>query len=402
VLSLYEPDWTGGHSVTPIAVEDMGNGTAKILIYDNNFPDEVKAIEVNKTANTWKYITSINPKKPPKVYSGNASTHNLEVSSLSSRLGTQKCQFCNERNVTNPQESQAVQSGEVLIQVWLFGDAHLLITDAIGQRIGYLPSGEFVNEIPNASAKFFKTLEAPLTKEPMYSIPATPTSQKLSIKIDGTGLLNEGYQNLMITGPCFNIGAQKIWLEPGETDQMSVTWSPYCDNARIEYRTTSKSKTVDLIVSLKSKDADHEFVVRGAKVTRSGALIVELDTCKFCFITEGNSDPGKAQLMMRRVNDPGEQFFANEGLLLLEGDAVCLDFCNWQGEGSSLPAEVKRSDGTTETVTLADNPALHQDYYENPTLPTPETPSTVTTPPKEETEIPSGATYCSKTGQWEV
>jgi hypothetical protein len=36
VMGIYLPDGSGGHAITPYAVEDLGNGTARILVYDNN------------------------------------------------------------------------------------------------------------------------------------------------------------------------------------------------------------------------------------------------------------------------------------------------------------------------------------------------------------------------------
>ena len=41
-------------------------------------------------------------------------------------------------------------------QIWLDGDATLLITDKQGRRLGFV-DGEFVNEIPGARAVRFKT-----------------------------------------------------------------------------------------------------------------------------------------------------------------------------------------------------------------------------------------------------
>lgn len=397
VLSLYRPDGTGGHTVTPFAVEDMGNGTDNILIYDNNFPKEIKAIAVNKTSNTWSYIVKINPKAPPEVYNGNSSTRNLEVSSISSRMGTQKCQVCDEGNVAAPQKSQDVESGQGYIQVWLDGSAHLLITDAIGRRIGFLDSGEFINEIPKAEAKKFKILDSPPEKEPMYSIPATTTSQHLKVTIDGTRLKNASYQNIMILGPCFDVGAQKIWLSPGEKDEVSLNWSDYCDNVKANYTTANESKHIDLIVGLNSKKADYEFVARDVKVTQSGSVGANLDMNdgKFTFVTDHNSDPGTAQVMMRMVSDQGEQFFANSGMALQENDAININFQNWQAEGDSMPVEVDHNnDGTVdEQVTLNDDTALHDEYYVNPTEPNPPeaTPAEVAAPAQEaapEGEIP--------------
>ena len=87
------PDGTEGHTITPIAVKDFGNGTAEILVYDNNFPDVIRSVMIDTKDNTWMYYASVNPNEPSALYTGNASTHNLEVVSISSRLGKAEVRF---------------------------------------------------------------------------------------------------------------------------------------------------------------------------------------------------------------------------------------------------------------------------------------------------------------------
>ena len=96
-MGIYLPDGSGGHAITPYAVEDLGNGTARILVYDNNWPKDSRFIEVDTINNSWRYLASASPDEPNSLYSGNASTRNLEIVSLSSRLGRQECDFCEEK-----------------------------------------------------------------------------------------------------------------------------------------------------------------------------------------------------------------------------------------------------------------------------------------------------------------
>jgi hypothetical protein len=55
-IAIFKRDGTAGHAVTLFAIEDKGNGKFAILIYDNNFPGVIRAIRVNTTKNTWRYI----------------------------------------------------------------------------------------------------------------------------------------------------------------------------------------------------------------------------------------------------------------------------------------------------------------------------------------------------------
>jgi hypothetical protein len=153
VMGIYQPNGSDGHSVTPYAVEDMGNGTAKILIYDNNIPKIPRSVEINKTTNTWRYTSSTNPNLPPELYEGNASTKNMEIVSISSRLRQQTCDFCVCRN----NSTNVGCNGRALIWILngcgnMSGNGRYLVTDQYGRRIGYLNnSSKFINEIPNAT-----------------------------------------------------------------------------------------------------------------------------------------------------------------------------------------------------------------------------------------------------------
>ncbi len=216
VMGLYRPDGSGGHSVTPFAVEDMGNGTARILIYDNNFPKEVRAIEVDRNANTWRYQGSTKPNEPSRLYAGNASTHNLEIVSVSSRLGPQECDFCEDaKENASLAGIKGSAEGASSAQVWVNGSGHFLITDKYGRRIGFLESGVFVNEIPNANRTTLRLSDGQDAN--IYSI---PLGQDYSINfgqnIDdawifapggATGLENQGNQgSVQFNG----IGTQEI------------------------------------------------------------------------------------------------------------------------------------------------------------------------------------------------
>ncbi len=63
-VGFYKRDRTGGHAVTPYAVEDRGGGIYWIMIYDNNYPGAARAIEVDTNADTWRYSGSTNPPRP--------------------------------------------------------------------------------------------------------------------------------------------------------------------------------------------------------------------------------------------------------------------------------------------------------------------------------------------------
>ena len=184
VMGLYLPDGSGGHSVTPYAVEDMGNGTAKIWIYDNNIPKAKRAIEIDRRANTWKYLASISPDEPSELYVGNASTRSLEIVSTSSRLGLQNCDFCNRGNSSSINVTKGALLSLNRSQIWLDGIKYILVNDSYGRRFGFLSSGDFVNEIPGAEKiDLMFQMTGNIDHRAVYIVPA---NQDISIQVVGT------------------------------------------------------------------------------------------------------------------------------------------------------------------------------------------------------------------------
>lgn len=369
VLGIFKPDRSGGHSITPIAVEDINNSTAEILVYDNNFPKDVKAIVINKTANTWSYYASINPNEPSSLYIGNASTRSLEVVSISSRLGQQRCDFCAEGKSTSVSGSKGSLAGGKQTQVWLDGDADLLITDNNSSRIGVSESGQLINEIPGADVRNLTFVET-TTTEPkfVYSVPAYTD---YGILLDGSRLSEPGSQSLWVFGPGSVIGILNTPLSPGEQDHVDMIWQGN-DNLKVTYTTMSKEKTIDLLICLKSnKPGDNTYVeaiIKGVKVDENGQVSFGLDLAKneLTFYTSNISNPGNLQLVVRFVDETGERFFANDNTQLQEGDLVVLDLANADEGNGILSGEIIGKDGTKESVTLENeyNPDLesNQDY----------------------------------------
>ena len=60
-IVFWKKDFTGGHAVTPYEVVNEGGGTFKVMIYDNNWPDQTRAITFNTNADTWTYDAAANP-----------------------------------------------------------------------------------------------------------------------------------------------------------------------------------------------------------------------------------------------------------------------------------------------------------------------------------------------------
>ncbi|HEV7536535.1 MAG TPA: hypothetical protein VGP90_12925, partial [Acidimicrobiia bacterium] len=107
-VAIFKPDWTGGHAVTPYAVENRGGGRYNVLIYDNNWPGTTRAIAFDTRADTWTYDAAINPNRPDELYHGNAKTKTISLFPTSPGLGPQHCPFCAKRPRRAPLPANAI------------------------------------------------------------------------------------------------------------------------------------------------------------------------------------------------------------------------------------------------------------------------------------------------------
>ncbi len=223
-VGIYKRDFTGGHAITPYAVEDKGNDIFHIFVYDNNYPDQSRSIEVNREANTWSYEASTNPSVEADLYEGDAETHTLEVVAISPRLATQEGDFAQAYLMDNRNiglASPLLESQDV-VEIWLDGEADLLITTADGKRIGWLEDGSFVNEIDGAKSTDLKfgVDVWDINEEPVYLIPSN--IEFFTIRVDGSRLEEPAAAEVTLIGPGYDMVVEELWLEPGEFDEMEI------------------------------------------------------------------------------------------------------------------------------------------------------------------------------------
>lgn len=173
VLMFYHQAGLGGHAVTPIGIEDMGNGTQRLYIYDNNYPGQANFMLFDTEAETWVYDgAALNPEESASAWWGDARTDSLALRPTSAHEPSSgwRCPYCG-RGGGLVNAAASTQDEPDYIEVGLTGPAELLITDANGNSVGYDPvTGERVNEIEGA-------IDQPLAgglgiDVPIYYIPA--------------------------------------------------------------------------------------------------------------------------------------------------------------------------------------------------------------------------------------
>lgn len=358
-----------GHAVTPIGAEEEGNGLAEIQVYDPNYPDTVRTIEIDRNSDTFTFEFTPDPEGEADIISGK----DITLKSNSRRVEQQDCPFCYEpADQEDNVKASPIPAKNVgkYVHIWLHGLADLLITDEHGRRIGRISNGTFINEIPDAKIESQMDEGAAegialrrAESRPEYLL---PEGLNFTISIDGTWLEEASDQTLSAIGPGYDLLAEDLWLDPGEQDHIDVS------TAKEDYRLTYRSnytESPDIIIGTDARDADYEFVVRGIQVESGGRINAELDMKrgKFILDTLGNNEPGKFGLLMHRLDDKGEQFFGNDDIILKPNDSLYLDFLAWKGEGTSIPLSIDHgSKGSIdETLELKDESDFYKDYYKD-------------------------------------
>ncbi len=215
-LGIYLPNGTGGHAITPIAVEDLGGGRYGIDVYDNNFPGVRRAMQIDTVADTWTYQGGPNPSDTRELYAGHGSVNPVITEPLSVSLRRHACPFC--------RAATRAARGSGTVTVSLGGNpvlhGHLLITTADGRQLGY-EHGRLVDQIPGAHI-----LRPQLTQvwnagaEPIYQLPA---GGPVKVTLDGRGASGSDLASIQLTGPGFGTTVGSLQPRAGTSDALTVS-----------------------------------------------------------------------------------------------------------------------------------------------------------------------------------
>jgi hypothetical protein len=323
-IGIYKEDFSGGHAITPIGVEDKGDGLYAVLVYDNNYPGQTRELYIDSRDNSWTYEAAINPQVESEVYSGNADTGTLDLTPTSSRLGQQQCSFCGGSSNSSTGGGKFAVVGQSFNEIYLDGEGHILITDNDGNRLGYV-DGKIVNEIPGASYSAYRMGASGNAPEPVYTIPA---DMDVTVEINGSTLTEESLTDLVMIGAGFSIGVEGIYLEPGQIDTAYF----YPSEETIAYETKA-DESPNIVIGVENPDAeaDYYFEVQGADIQGGGIITVYLDTKAGDLLinAEKLNNEGSFDFYLTRITDEVEDEFAAEEILLNEGAVVYVNYAEW-------------------------------------------------------------------------
>ncbi|HEU4322963.1 MAG TPA: hypothetical protein VFS21_07405 [Roseiflexaceae bacterium] len=273
------PDFTSGHSVAAYGVETVGPDMARILVYDNNFPNQRQYITVNTANNTWTYETASNPGQPTDVYTGTATSGNLKLSPLADRdlpAGQYfECPFCPPAEVQTQDASPDQVSGEIQFQYT--GEGSILVVNDAGEATGDdLDTETFVNTIPGAEVE---QVLGGLGKAipPRIIVPFSEQDETYyTAYIHGKTFDSATTGSLMISGAGFTMGVNDLDLDPEE--QFEFQLSP--DGDYIAFKSSQTIIAPDIYITydpILDGDPSISFQISGVTAEAGETISLSLD-----------------------------------------------------------------------------------------------------------------------------
>ena len=345
-VTIWKRDGSGGHAVTPFEVVNKGGGMFQVLIYDNNWPDQTRAISFDTNADTWTYDAASNPDQPESVYEGDADTKTISLSPTAPGLGTQPCPFC----ATEPTKSTA-KAGDNTEEISLQGSssehATFIVTDGAGRQLGYI-NGNLVNQIPGARVE--QVISGGDWTDNIAPDFFLPADVKYTITLDGTSLSSPDNEGLAIIGPSYDLSVGPIPIRPGDKDTLIV--EP--DATQLSY-TSSRTESPALTLGVSDNQADYSFQLTGVSDQPGSTLNVGLppEGGDLNLQNVGTALASSVNLKMTRSSPQGVQVFDHNAIPLAGADIAQLQFGDWTNASQGLRLLVTH-DGQRSTQTLAD------------------------------------------------
>ncbi len=327
-VAFFKADGSGGHAVTPYAVEDRGNGVFAVLIYDNNWPKMPREMIFDRNANTWTYNAAINPNEAESQYAGDASTKSLYLFPTSPGMQKQSCSFCAPSASARTGGMAAPE--QAFNEIWLDGAANLLIIDENGNKLGH-DGDKLVNEIPGARYEVMMSDDLYNdNQEPVYYV---PIDVNFNMTIDGSKLTEAAATDIVVIGPGYDIGLEGVTLEPGQQDNLTILPK----DGILAYQTPG-SESPNIILGTDREDADFAFEIQGADMQGGGRINVALNTKDGDLLVNAEElkQDGAFALTMTRIDDNGEETFYNDEITLKAGGVVYVYYAEWKGNGTPV------------------------------------------------------------------
>jgi hypothetical protein len=323
-IAFWKRDMKGGHAVTPYDVRDRDDGRIDIVVYDNNFPGEERAIEVDPMANTWRYSAAASPDEPESEYEGDASSQTLQLTLMSARARLE-CPFCGARDGGMDDDREVTSTG----------NASLLLTDSSGRRVGHVGAA-LVNEIPGAQVVGRTSADLWNDRvEPTYEL---PSSEEIELVLTADDAPDDASVGVFSQG--VYLGVENLALEPGQVDRIRLL----AGNEGLVYQ-TSQRETADVVLAYSTAAADWVVVIRSRGEAGGQTITARTDATEgvlsFSFAspdTQSNFD-----LYLLRVDGVTELEFFHDMIAVPNGAGLSLRYGDFDTDGEMLILEIDTS-----------------------------------------------------------
>lgn len=219
-IGIFKADGTGGHAITPFAAEDRGNGAARVLVYDNNFPGIIRTLDVDTRRDRWRYVGGINPSNTDELYEGDARTQSMVLLPTSPGERKQPCPFCPKKpkaalDYPTPDRLKYI---EVVLRGRTADHPHLVFKDEQGRQTGYV-GGRFVREIPAIKViQDFSVKNWEGGAEPKFHLPIG--HPQYTVTVDGGSLKTKIKTKITVNGGGVVFIVGDIQMAPGQEDAL--------------------------------------------------------------------------------------------------------------------------------------------------------------------------------------
>lgn len=305
VVLAFRLNYSGGHAVVPIAVDHAGGGVWDVSVYDNNWPYQTRTISIDTADDTWTYDYD--------EWNITDSQQPIYLIPLELFNASQTCPC-----------SASLLDSDTSMQVWLRAEnAHLLIENEVGQRIGFV-DGTLVNEIDGAGAHTILGglgIEA----EPVYMVPA---EGNLAISISAENSDHDMPAEIVAFSPGLAASVSGIALSPLDEQTLSVSG----DEEALVFMTESEQEVV-LALSLDREDSSNRFVISNIDVNAGEAVSVTADLDNGQTILVNGISDGEYDFRLWKATTEN-QFFVHNNIVLTAGAVHYIDYSEWDGFGS--------------------------------------------------------------------
>jgi hypothetical protein len=281
-LEFLQPG-VGGHAVVPYAVEDRGNDVFWIRIWDNNYPNVSRYIEIDKNQNTWSYAgASINPGEQAGRWGGSAASNTIVATLLSKRMYDAVCPFC---------------TGADSRMIMVSGGGSALITDNDGKRIGRV-GDSWVNEIPGAEMRhLFAYVPGQKPPEPVYIL---PNNAELKVAVEGD---SDG-AGLAVFGSGTTFSMDDVATGGGQRDSFGLA----ADGHSFSYEPSEGGRKPRAVISVDGGDNDYQLDMSSFDIAGGKGLTFSLDTDSLQLkVEEGGEQVDDFDIKITKVDSKGEK-----------------------------------------------------------------------------------------------